>query len=510
MTSANKMFISCFSIYSILPFAGWGKEIDKEKKAKDIPPNILIITADDLGYNSVGVFSCKVNNITPNIDRLAGEGIRFIHAHINCSVSQACRQSLLTGRYPHNNGAEGFEPINMDVPTLPEQLKKVGYFNGILGKEIHHQPVKRFFWDFIPFITERDSVWRSGNSRNPSLFHQYSAKFFSLAREQNKPFFLVANSHDPHRPFAGSSSDSTTWGNNMPPITRLFSTDEVVIPGYLPDLPEVRKEVAQYFGSVYRCDQNIGAVLDALSESGLAENTLVIFLSDHGASFPYSKAQCYLNSTKTPLIVRWPGKVIPKSADSTHFVSGVDLMPTIMEAAGLTLIPNLDGRSFLPLLLNKNQGNRDYTYATFYQIFEKKRYPMRCLQDKNYGYIYNFWSDGKAIMTGDATEGLTWNAMVEAAKTDSEIAKRVELYKYRVPEEFYDFKDDPDALHNLINDPVYIGEIEKFRKRMLEVMKRCNDPAYETFRDRNNPGIIEKFMKEQRKKASETREDKKF
>ena len=176
----------------------------------------------------------------------------------------------------------------------------------------------------------------------------------------------------------------------MPPIKRQFSPDEIKVPRYLPDIPDVRKEVAQYFGNVYRCDQNIGAVLDALSESGAMDNTLVIFLSDHGAAFPFSKAQCYLNSTKTPLIIKWPGKVIPGSVDSTHFVSGIDLMPTLLESAGLPLIPDLDGTSYLPILLNKRQDDREYFYSAFYQIFAKKRFPMRCVQDNNFGYIYNF------------------------------------------------------------------------------------------------------------------------
>ena len=482
---------------------------DKNQDTKPIP-NILIITADDLAYNSIGAYGCNVEDITPNIDKFAKQGIRFTHAHVNTGVSQPCRQSLLTGMFPHNNGAEGFEPIDLNVPTLPEKLKDIGYLNGILGKEIHHQPVERFFWDYIPFRTELDSVWRSGHSRNPSMFYTYSSKFFKMASEQNKPFFLVANSHDPHRPFVGSANDTATWGDNMPPVTRQFTPDEIEMFGYLPDIENVRKEVAQYYGSVYRCDQSIGAVLDALKESGLEKNTLVIFLSDHGAAFPFSKAQCYLNNTKTPLLIKWPGKVKPGSVDSTHFVTGIDLMPTIMEIVGLPLIPKLEGESFLPLLHNKKQKNREYAYSSFYQIFAKKRFPMRCVQNEDFGYIYNFWSDRQTEIRGDATGGLTWRAMKKAAKTDPEIAKRVDLYKYRVPEEFYNVKNDPDGLINLANDPAYANKLNKFRKKMLEMMVKYNDPAYEAYRDRNTPGVINEFMKAQRAKAKKTKPVVKF
>jgi len=487
----------------VLMLAAWHGAGSAIARQTSPPPNILIVTADDLAYNSVGAFGCGIPGITPNIDQLAEQGMRFTHAHVNTAVCQPCRQSWMTGRFPHNNGAEGFEPIDEDVPTLPEQLKKAGYVNGILGKEIHHQPVERFFWDFIPFKTEEDRVWRKGHSRHPELFHRYSAKFFAMAKQANKPFFLIANSHDPHRPFVGA--DARAWGDNPPPVTRQFAPHEIEMLGYLPDIENVRKEVAQYYGNVYRCDQNIGAVLKALRESGLESNTLVIFLSDHGAAFPFSKSQCYLNSTKTPLIVKWPERIKPGSVDSTHFVTGVDLMPTIMEAAGVALVPDLDGQSFLPLLSGGKQADRDYAFAAFYQIFARIRYPMRCVQNEEYGYIYNFWSDHELQMRGDATGGLTWRAMIEAAKTDPEIASRVELYRYRVPEEFYNLKDDPDALHNLANDPAHAEQLNKFRKKMLEMMKRYKDPAYEAYRDRNQPGVIEKFMEAQRQKAKNTK-----
>jgi len=497
-------------IILVLAFSGCTDRNTKSGGNEQALPNILIVTADDLAYNSVGAFGCRVPGITPNIDRLAGQGIRFTHAHVNTPVCQPCRQSWLTGRFPHNNGAEGFEPIDEDVPTLPEQLKKIGYVNGILGKEIHHQPVDRFFWDFFPFRTETDSVWRKGHSRDPDLFYRYSAKFFKEAKDQENPFFLIANSHDPHRPFVGSRNDTLTWGNNMPPVTRQFTADEIEMLGYLPDIEKVRKEVAQYYGSVYRCDQNIGAVLRALKESGLKENTLVIFLSDHGAAFPFSKAQCYLNSSRTPLIVKWPERIAPGSVDSSHFVTGIDLMPTLMEIAGLPLDPNLDGQSFLPLLYDEKQEDREYAYSSFYQIFAKIRYPMRCVQNKDFGYIFNFWSDQQLEIRGDATGGLTWRAMLEAAERDPEIAARVDLFRYRVPEEFYNFKDDPDGLINLVDDLAYASELNKFRKQMLLVMEQYKDPALEAYRDRDQLGVIEDFMEEQRKKAKQTRPVEKF
>lgn len=250
----------------------------------------------------------------------------------------------------------------------------------------------------------------------------------------------------------------------------------------------------------------MGAVLKALKESGFESNTLVIFLSDHGASFPFSKAQCYLNSTKTPLIIKWPGVTDPGST-TDKLISGVDIMPTILEAAGIPIPDNLDGRSFTPLLLQQKYKERSYVFAEFHQIFAKKRYPMRCIQNKEFGYIYNFWSDGVTEMRGDATGGLTWRAMNKAAETNPEIAKRVELYRHRVREEFYDFKNDPDGLNNLIDNPAYSDKVNEFRELMLKQMIKYKDPAYEAYRDRNKAGTIENFMKMQKEKAKKTKRD---
>lgn len=135
---------------------------------------------------------------------------------------------------------------------------------------------------------------------------------------------------------------------------------------------------------------------------------------------------------------------------------------------------------------------------------------MRCIQNENFGYIYNFWSDHQMEIRGDATGGLTWKAMIKAAETNPEIAKRVELFKYRVPEEFYDLKEDPNGLNNLVNDAAYTRELSKLRRKMLKMMKKYNDPAYETFRDRDKRDVVKKFMESQKEKAKKTKPVEKF
>ncbi|WP_332914134.1 sulfatase-like hydrolase/transferase [Algoriphagus boritolerans] len=146
-----------------------------------------MITADDLNYNSLGCYGNTLNQITPNIDKLAESGILFTNAFVNIAVCQPSRQSILTGRYPHNNGAPAFNPIARDVVTLQEVLEKAGYLNGILGKEIHLKPTEKFRWDY--YITEEDLASGLGIGREPELYFEFSTEFFNKAKMEGKPFF---------------------------------------------------------------------------------------------------------------------------------------------------------------------------------------------------------------------------------------------------------------------------------------------------------------------------------
>lgn len=452
------------------------------KEAEYAPVNILFITADDLNYNSLGCYGNTIDQLTPNIDKLAQSGMRFTNAFVNIAVCQPSRQSILTGRYPHNNGAPAFDPIDNDVPTLPEQLHHAGYLNGILGKEIHLKPTEKFFWDY--YIREGDLASGLGIGRDPDLYYQYALEFFKKSKKEEKPFFLMANSHDPHRPFAGSDQEKRLWGEDLPVVTRTILPSEVDVPAFLPDLPEIRKEIAEYYTSVHRMDQTVGALLQALNDAGMAENTMVMFISDNGMAVPFAKSNCYLNSNKTPWIVNWPGIIPEGLVDSTHFISGIDFMPTMLHALHLPVVPDMDGTSFLPVLQGKAQKKRTTVFTEFHRIFAGIDYSMRCVQAENFGYIVNFWSDGDHEIRGDAASGRTFQAMKEGALVDESVDERLNMYVYRVPEELYDFKNDSDGLVNLIDDPAYQEDIFRLRELIWREMKRTEDPLHDEFVER--------------------------
>jgi N-sulfoglucosamine sulfohydrolase len=239
----------------------------------------------------------------------------------------------------------------------------------------------------------------------------------------------------------------------------------------------------------------------ALRESGQAGNTLIMFLSDNGMSLPFAKTNCYLNSTRTPWIALWPGKTKPGLVDKQHFISGIDFMPTALDAAGVPQPKGMDGSSFLPVLLGKRQPERDKVFTQFHETSGRNRYPMRCVQNRRFGYIFNPWSDGQLVFRNESQSGLTFNAMKAAAGTNESVAARVKLFQYRVVEEFYDFEKDPDALHNLIDDPSYKKEIQNVREALVAWMRKTGDPALEAFENRTSPQALSKFMAEQQAKA---------
>lgn len=476
--------------------------------ARAAPPlNVLLMTADDMNYDTPGFTGNRLPDITPNLDRLAREGLFIVNAHVAVAVCQPSRECLMTGRYPHHNGAVGFYPVRNDVPTLMELLKAAGYRIGILGKVEHLKPDEKFPWDF-----KREQA-ELGAGRDPARYGRFAREFLAQAKAAGKPFFLMANSHDPHRPWAGSEqerdraakggkqgkqkagkakagSDDELGGGTYPAPSRVYRPEEITVPDFLPNLPEVRTEMAQYYSSAHRCDESLGEVLRALEEAGLKETTLVMFLSDNGISMPFAKSNCYFSSTRTPWLVRWPGKVKPGSVDARNFISGIDFMPTILEATGVAAPADMDGRSFLPLLTGEARSGHDHVFTCYNESSGRNAYPMRCLQTRRFGYIYNAWSDGKTAYRSEAMNGATFPAMKEAAASNQDVAARVELLVHRVPEELYDFEKDPSALNNLANDPAHFEQLRKMRAQMRAWMEETADPLLADYRtkitDRGN------------------------
>ena len=466
-------------------------------------PNILLLTVDDMSCDSVGVFGSKLANTTPNMDKLASQSLRFAHAHVTVGNCMPCRNVMLSGLYSHNNKVEGFYQVkDPGWPHLVDLMKGAGYFTGIRGKVSHSAPYQPYAWD-ADLDTLPDGS--KGHIKDPKSYGISTTDGIAKAKAAGKPFCLVVNISDPHKPFWSKAK-----GGGKDPYTpsRIFKANEVPVPGFLFDDPQVREELALYYSSVRRADDCVGQVLAALKASGEADKTVVMFMSDHGMPLPFAKTQLYHHSTHTPWMVRWPGVTKAGSVDKQHMISAVDFLPTILDITGAPHPKRLDGRSYLPLLKGGTQEGRDHIIKEYNENAGRSRDPMRGVQTKKYLYLFNPWSNGERVFTTATTGTVTYRRMVDLASSSKSLSARLDLYKHRVPEELYDVEKDPDCLINLINQPKHQNELKELRAKLDAWMVRSKDPMLEAFRKRENTGFVEAYVQKLEKESAARRGNK--
>lgn len=459
-----------------------------KSSAADRRFNVLVVTTDDMSCDSVGVYGCKLADTTPEMDRLASKSMRFEHAHVQVGNCMPSRNVMFSGRYPHNNGVEGFYQVpNANYPVFSSLMKNAGYYTGIRHKVSHSTPYHPYpAWDVV---LDDKLTGVHANTKNIESYYLATKAGIELAKSAGKPFCLNINIADPHKPFF---NEVKLPDPNQP--SRVFSADEVPIPGFLPDSPIIREELARYYSSVRRADDCLGKILKAVTEAGEFENTVIFFLSDHGMPLPFAKTQLYFHSTRTPWMVRWPGVTKPASVDSEHMISGVDLLPTILEIVGIEPPSGMDGRSFAVLLKGEKQTDRDMVITEYNENSGGNRHPMRSLVTKDFAYIFNPWSNGKRQFA-TATKGTdTYREMVRMAGTDSQIAERLDLFEHRVVEEMYNYVVDSDAKVNLIGNENYASEYGRLTGALEAWMVRTKDPMLEVFRNRASLDAREAYM----------------
>ena len=456
-------------------------------------PNILLLTVDDMSCDSVGVYGCKLPGTTPHMDRLAAQSLRFAHAHTTVGNCMPCRNVMFSGLHSHNNKVEGFYQVkNPGWPHLVDLMKAGGYFTGIRGKVSHSSPYQPFAWDAIL------DVLPDGTKAHIKDVQSYGAATtagIAQAKAAKKPFCLVVNISDPHKPFWKGPNDP-----HKP--SRIYTADEVPIPGFLFDDPQVREELALYYTSVRRADDAVGAVLKALETSGQANNTVVMFMSDHGMPLPFAKTQLYHHSTRTPWMVRWPGVTRPGSVDNQHMISVVDFLPTVLDITGIKHPKRLDGRSYLPLLKGDTQSGREHVIKEYNENSGRSRDPKRFL------YLFNPWSNGERVFATATTGTATFRRLAALAESNNKLATRLDLYKHRVPEELYDVVKDPDCLHNLIDSPKHQAELKQLRATLDAELVKSKDPMLEAFRKREDREFVESYVQQLEKEAGERKRNK--
>jgi N-sulfoglucosamine sulfohydrolase len=439
-------------------------------------PNVLLIVADDHGRESVG---CYGNTIikTPAIDKLASEGVRFNNAFCTTASCSASRSVILTGKFNHATGQYGHEHSYHHFSTFDNEkslsyfLENAGYRTARVGK-YHIAPESVYHFQKV----------FQANLRNPVEMADVSKDFIKENKEQ--PFFLYYCTSDPHRdgydvdvPYKPNSFGNREDGH-YPGIKEVhYEPKEVIVPKFLPDTPESRAELAQYYQSVSRVDQGVGRLISHLKAAGVYDNTIIIYISDNGIAFPGAKTTLYEPGMRLPCIIKQVNQKTPEVKD--NLISWVDLTPTILDMVGY--YPNINtfhGKSFKDVLENKKENNTSdeeiYASHTFHEV--TMYYPMRVVEDKKYKFIYNIAHKLDYPCAADLWESPTWQSVYTQGLNTYYGKRTLAAYLNRPKFELYDVVNDLDEINNLAYDKAYENILSDFIQKMKAFQKRTKDP----------------------------------
>jgi len=436
------------------------------------PVNVLLVTADDMNADSGG-WNGNALGLTPNLDAFAKTAYRFVHSHVTVPICQPGRSALMTGRVPHRNGALGFNPIDRGTPTLVEILRENGYYTAVIAKAAHMAPADKFPWH---------SIGEQALGKQPEEFAAKLRGMITASAEEGKPFFINANICDPHRPFVNGVGNKSNGKKGPDPSlgnVKILKPEEVSVPDFLEDIPKVREEIAQYYSSVSRFDLTFGLILRELAAAGREADTLVLFMSDHGMSFPFSKATVYRNGTWSPVLIRVPGMGSPQTIP--ELVSSVDIMPSLLDLIHLPRPEGMDGRSLVPLLRGEAQADRDFVITHVNTVSSGKSFAQRCIRTQDRSLMFHTWVGGPNHFRVEAMAGLSFAAMNDS--TDPRIRSRVQQLVVGESLMLFDTKNDPSERNNLVRDPHFQEELNRLSGKLLQHMERTGDPQTQAFRE---------------------------
>lgn len=440
-------------------------------------PNILFLLSDDHSYPYLGAYGNK-DVRTPNLDRLAAEGVRADRAFVTSPSCVPSRASLMSGRSPVAARMVRFTaPLPPDVVTLPDVLRnEAGYFTGVAGRYHHLDgPEKKFaerspnIWAMISEHDLRSFERRFHYSQEPGEMEDFGGKLTSFleAVPDGQPWFFWLNFSDPHH----------VWTMQGP--QGLPDATKIDVPAFLPDLPGVRGDLARHIAEIEHLDADIADVLEVLRARGLDENTLVVFMGDNGMAFPHGKGALHDPGIAVPLLVRWPGVVQPGSSTKA-LISGEDIAPTMLDAAGVKAPKEMSGVSFLRVLRGETAEERRYIFAqrgphggdggmrpdTSAAAFDLSR----AIRSERYKLIYNCTPNAR-IAPIDSAGQPSWKEITAAHAAGTLEAKFVKAYFTPRPTyELYDLQKDPAEMNNVAGDPAYAEVEEELKKALAEKM----------------------------------------
>jgi len=460
------------------------------------PPNIIFIMTDDHAAHAISAYGSRLIR-TPNIDRLAREGMRFDNCFVTNSICTPSRAAILTGKYAHLNGVPVFNHIDNSQPMLQKYLQRAGYHTGMVGKwhlggnnparPEDGKPTGFDYWNILPgqgayfdpeFIDNGKRVKLQGYTTD--IITDLALGFLK-DRPQGKPFFLMYHHKAPHRNWQPDEKHRRQFENVIVPEPETFDDDyrgksdaaraatmridrdlnendlKVPPPAGLSG-PELKKWKYQrymrdYLACVAAVDDNIGRLLAWLDENDLAKNTIVIYTSDQGFFLGehnfFDKRFMYEESLRMPFLVRWPGRVKP-GAVSRGMILNVDFAPTLLAAAGVGVPADMQGRSFVPLL--EGRAPKDWRTSMYYRYYHPGHHNVAAhygVRDERYKLIYFNKLD-------------QW--------------------------ELYDLRKDPREMRNVYDDPAHQGVAKRLKAELLRLRRELRDE--DQFQDRLPPDDV--------------------
>ena len=412
-------------------------------------PNIVLINCHDLGQR-LGCYDKGIE--TPNLDRMADEGVKFDNYFCTAAQCSPSRGSIMTGKYPHKHGLIGLAhkrfgwELDESEVTIPMFLRKEGYKTHLFG--LQHES------------TDPESLGYQeihGTGRAEQRAKPVANRFIEFLKSETQsgnqtPFFASVGFGEPHRPFGLADYDND-------------DSSKVKVPPYLPDKPGIRDDIAGLNGKIYAVDKEVGRIREVLKDTALYENTLLIFTTDHGIAMPRAKGTCYDPGIETALLIHKPGE-FEGGKSYGELLSNVDLLPFLLEYGEEEIPTDIDGRSFLPLLEeDSTYYSRDYLYMEM--TWHDQYNPMRGIRTNNYKYIKNFGERPLVYMPGDVYKGKAGQEMKE------------EYYATTRPkEELYNLSKDPLEKNNIANLREDTDILKTFREQLKNWMAETGDPLF--------------------------------
>ena len=487
-TSKNLLFCACFVVATLLFFTKCTSPTSsppEENKAAAIK-NVVVIVSDDHAASVMGAYGNKIIR-TPNLDQLAGEGVLFTYAYANSPVCTPSRQSLITGRYPHAAGVTLLRtPFPEEQITIAEHLKKFGYKTGVVGKthfnndlphgfdEMVQMPEYRAFQQSLPRRTLNDSIktrplpwqpfqtpartWLNADALPDTTYDAESEGTFYanqavdfIRQNSDTSFLLWVGFKEPHSPFNFPIEYAGKYKPEDMPLPETSPEDDRWVPEIFRDLSDEEKRgiVAAYYSSVEYMDKNVGLVLAALREAGLEENTLVIYLGDHGYLLGdhkrFEKHMMWEPAVKAPLIIRAGNQFAGKKTDAlTEFV---DVVPTITALLGVPPMETAQGRSLVPVLENTDTTVNEYVFSEF--LVDTKA----MIRNKEWKYIFTSGKRdlGQGYATGFGPSGIVHR--------------------------LYHLTNDPHEMKNVADKPENQQVLQKMQEEMLSLFKNTHPKA---------------------------------